>query len=898
MIFTERYNYDPEKDFIGTGGFSKIFRAYDNLREENVALKFFTGEVKEKYGIIAEAKRLLKLNHPNVIRFYDLETIEFTNIHMQREKILIGVLEYIDGGDLKGAISQNLSEDHKYQIVIGLLDGLSYIHSKKIVHRDLKPGNIMLLHKGGGIIPKLIDFGISKKTDEGTTSSSELLGTVEYMAPEQFNPEKYGKISSATDLWCFAVMIYELYSGERLFGSRGGGQQTEQVISKILLDKLPPNFSNLPIKIQELLTLCLVRDSKKRVQSAQELIDILEDAAPSLKPEVKVEEKQNKEVEEIKGLDSVKPVVFSTNVAAKESGVHNKDNSDGSVNQKPVSKPSNKKVDKPGGTGSIKSNPPSPAVEVSNEIESTQIIPLVGKVPQPVAVEKSRLVTPDQYVKKAPALTPPPPPPSHQKKVAAETEWSPPVMEGKEAGDKKSRKSFRYILWVLVPIVIAVLIVLIISWVKSSNTAAYLNQAKNDYLVANFLEAEDGFRLAYERGDVESAFFLGLMFLRGEITDFSGEKTNGKLKEYLANKPIYFDSKESADSVAYMGSGGKVSAESFLPAMISGDRYRDADSAQYYFDIAAEEGEPFASYSSYMYGYMKSKGINDLDLENMYLGAEVDKLYWSGIDNVFEKAKDGDQIFMNFMALAHLEGLGTEKDTTVAIDWLERSIDSTEKKGYKRSLITLGRLYSNKGNVELAEMYYEEARNSGLTYLEAASQEEQDELWDIRLEEEITDLYTKYIRYNSHCTDYEAGIAYGDVGYTELAVLYILRAALDDNALAEYSMGFLFGPKSYLIKTDLEKSVVWFEDAAASGLTDAMLSLADHYEDISNLTESFNWAEKAAEEGSMAGQRLLADKYREGDGVNQDNDLAASWYTKAMEQGSEYAEERLIELGF
>ncbi|MBL4704821.1 MAG: hypothetical protein JKY54_09885 [Flavobacteriales bacterium] len=56
MIFSERYSYDPEHDAIGKGGFSKIYRAQDNLREETVALKFFYGEVKEKYGIIAEAK--------------------------------------------------------------------------------------------------------------------------------------------------------------------------------------------------------------------------------------------------------------------------------------------------------------------------------------------------------------------------------------------------------------------------------------------------------------------------------------------------------------------------------------------------------------------------------------------------------------------------------------------------------------------------------------------------------------------------------------------------------------------------------------------------------------------------------------------------------------------------
>lgn len=277
MNFDDRYSYDPNEDLIGTGGFSRIYKAFDSLREEHVALKFFHADVNEKYGIVAEAKRLLKLYHPNVVRFYDLETLERQNVHMQMEQVLVGVMEYIDKGDLAKAKELNLTDQQKFEITLGFVRSLEYIHSVGLIHRDIKPHNILLKsNESGGYEPKLADFGISKTTEDGATASSQLLGTVEYMAPEQFNPEKYGKVSQPTDLWSMAVVVYELYTGERLFGSRSGGQSTEQVISKILIDDIPSGFDGLPDRIRTLIEMCLVREVDKREQSATNILNMLE----------------------------------------------------------------------------------------------------------------------------------------------------------------------------------------------------------------------------------------------------------------------------------------------------------------------------------------------------------------------------------------------------------------------------------------------------------------------------------------------------------------------------------------------------------------------------------------------------------------------------------------------
>ncbi|MBL4703156.1 MAG: protein kinase [Flavobacteriales bacterium] len=881
MLFSERYNYDPEKDFIGTGGFSKIFKAYDNLREETVALKFFSGDIKEKYGIIAEAKRLLKLNHPNVIRFYDLETVEFTNIHMQREKIIIGILEYVDGGDLKAAIPQQLSDTHKYQITRGLLDGLKYIHEKRLVHRDLKPGNIMLQHQNGGIIPKLIDFGISKQADEGTTVSSQLLGTVEYMAPEQFNPEKYGKISPATDLWSFAVMIYELYTGNRLFGSRGGGQQTEQVISKILLDELPPDFSALPNNINKLLTSCLVRNTKERVAGAAELIKMLDEPNDSAAPVEKKEDK-SPQIKVTLPVPEVKsPIVKKeTEKELKKEAVPKNENPKPEVKKAPVV---------------VKKSVPKPLSDVGETpirkrivSDQTQVISTKKTVApvQPTKTRKPRLVTPDAYTKTPPTkIYPQPATPTSSSSTTTPSAAGKPV---------KKKPQLLKIILIVAPIVIAVLILIIIFWIKSSNITAHLNKGKEAYLVANFYDAEQNFRLAFAGGDAEAAFFLGLMFLNGEIADWGGERTNERLINYINENQIYLSENEMDTTDL------SITAELLIPTMMVGERYRDSDSADYFFNLAAEEGEPYISYSNYMLGNMKNHGSRNLDLEAFNLEEEVDELYKSSLDVILEKANEGDQIFMNFVALSYLGGLGVEKDTAVAIDWLEQSIDSSKSKGYKRSLVDLGGIYYYEGETDLAEEYYKEAKLSGILIPFTLTASELSALDSLPLGEAI-DQFEAYINYKPYVWDNRLGIQYLNRSRNDsdrkLGFLYVLRAALQDNARAENNMGLIY-EFGMVIDQDSQKSVAWWEDAAAGGLTEAMLNLVDYYEKSSSHETSFLWLKKAAEEDDLSGQYLLADRYRDGVGVEQDIDEAAYWYTNASDAGSSYAEEQLIELGF
>ena len=129
-----------------------------------------------------------------------------------------------------------------------------------------------------GPMAKITDFGISKILN-GENTKSQLMGTVEYMAPEQFSPVKYGingRIGTNLDLWSFGLLVYELIEGKTLFGGDGNTSSAEQIMSNILNQELAEEkFKKLPEPYRKLVRLCLVKDAKLRAQTADELINVL-----------------------------------------------------------------------------------------------------------------------------------------------------------------------------------------------------------------------------------------------------------------------------------------------------------------------------------------------------------------------------------------------------------------------------------------------------------------------------------------------------------------------------------------------------------------------------------------------------------------------------------------------
>lgn len=282
MVLFGRYDYDPKKDLIGKGGFSRVYRAYDKKFQRLVALKIYkSGEISERYSPIAEIKRVIQMDHPNISRYIDIEEIEEEDSFGQTEKTQVCVMELLEGGNLHMyyALNRNLTIFRK--LLKDVLEGLAYLHANGIIHRDIKPANILIKQSNGEIpVAKITDFGISKNSSAlSDSTSSGLIVSVPYMAPEQLSPAKYGieeKVHYNIDLWALGVMVYEVLTNDILFKNHDT-DTAEQIMANILTNDPPEKIKKLPAPYNEIVSRCLVKNANERVKKAEELIALLDE---------------------------------------------------------------------------------------------------------------------------------------------------------------------------------------------------------------------------------------------------------------------------------------------------------------------------------------------------------------------------------------------------------------------------------------------------------------------------------------------------------------------------------------------------------------------------------------------------------------------------------------------
>jgi serine/threonine protein kinase len=278
--FRNRYQYS-QKDLLGEGGFAQVYKAFDKQFKEYVALKFFNKGEEGKYDVLHEMKDSRKFSHKNIIRIHDAFVVKFDHT-WGHSLVQVGILEYADGGNLRDFIATSPPESKFLDVLIGILSALEYLHKdKKIIHRDLSPENILMFIEGDNWIPKIADFGISKKVDilsdvNNQQKSTLLLGKVSYMAPEQFYPEKFGihgAINTNVDLWSFGIILYELFKHKTPFCADSQDNPLKNIQS-ITNDPIP-GLDEIPNPYRTVIQKCLEKNANLRVISAGELISIL-----------------------------------------------------------------------------------------------------------------------------------------------------------------------------------------------------------------------------------------------------------------------------------------------------------------------------------------------------------------------------------------------------------------------------------------------------------------------------------------------------------------------------------------------------------------------------------------------------------------------------------------------
>jgi formylglycine-generating enzyme required for sulfatase activity len=280
MLINNRYEFDANTDRLGKGGFGRVYKAWDRIMEDYVAIKMVNpnekDEIKEaieQYPLVKEVLKARKLSHDSLVKYFDAFYFEITNSFDQEEQWQVAVMELVDGPDLSKFGFRALDNNRKKDIVGQILDGLGYLHNHHIIHRDIKPPNILVQKSGNNYRVKITDFGISKHIASDYSLVSNVIGSWEYMPPEQF--QKGGKIGYNADIWSFGVMLYELFTGVLPFGRRSSGQTVGEIIYNIQHEAIPSQVETIAEPYRSLIKACLVKDRDQRPKAAQEIIDIL-----------------------------------------------------------------------------------------------------------------------------------------------------------------------------------------------------------------------------------------------------------------------------------------------------------------------------------------------------------------------------------------------------------------------------------------------------------------------------------------------------------------------------------------------------------------------------------------------------------------------------------------------